>query len=86
MNIGQAVAALKQGKKITRLGWNSKGMYLFLLSGVPVSPLEVSIAHANSSLEKHLPVIHMVTAEGKVLAGWTASQADILAEDWYLEE
>lgn len=30
MEIGQAAAALKQGKRIARAGWNGKGMYLYL--------------------------------------------------------
>lgn len=28
MNFGQAIEALKQGKKVTRKGWNGKGMHL----------------------------------------------------------
>ena len=31
MNFGQAIEALKEGKKVTRKGWNGKGMYLWLL-------------------------------------------------------
>lgn len=27
-NFGQAIEALKQGKRVAREGWNSKGMYL----------------------------------------------------------
>lgn len=30
MNFGQAIEALKQGKKVTRQGWNGKRMYLWL--------------------------------------------------------
>jgi len=29
MNFGQAIEALKQGKKVTRTGWNGKGMFLY---------------------------------------------------------
>ena len=36
MNFGTALEALKQGKKITRAGWNGKGMYLFYLPGATV--------------------------------------------------
>ena len=28
MNFGEAIEALKQGKKVTRKGWNGKGMFL----------------------------------------------------------
>ena len=30
MNFGQAIEALKAGKKVTRMGWNGKGMFLWL--------------------------------------------------------
>ena len=28
LNFGEAIAALKQGKKVSRIGWNCKNMYL----------------------------------------------------------
>ena len=33
MNFGEALEALKLGKKVTRAGWNGKGMFLFLVPG-----------------------------------------------------
>jgi hypothetical protein len=30
-NFGQAIEALKKGKRVAREGWNGKGMFLFLL-------------------------------------------------------
>jgi len=30
MNFGQAVEALKEGKLVSREGWNGKGMFLFM--------------------------------------------------------
>lgn len=30
LNFGQAIEALKQGKLVTRSGWNGKGMFLFM--------------------------------------------------------
>ena len=88
MNFGQAIEALKQGERITRMGWNGKGMYLFLLPAatVPIKNIHTeplrSIAEANGGTVECLPAIRMVTADGKVLTGWLASQTDILAEDW----
>lgn len=31
LTFGDAVAALKEGKRVSRSGWNGKGMFLFLL-------------------------------------------------------
>lgn len=33
MDFGGAIAALKQGKKVSRKGWNGKGMFLWLKKG-----------------------------------------------------
>lgn len=33
MNFGEAIEALKSGKRTTRAGWNGKGMFLFLIRG-----------------------------------------------------
>ncbi len=29
LTFGEAIDALKEGRKVTRAGWNGKGMYLF---------------------------------------------------------
>ena len=33
MNFGQAIEVLKTGNKVTRVGWNGKDMFLFLVQG-----------------------------------------------------
>lgn len=30
LNFGQAIEALKQGKRVARKGWNGKGMFIFM--------------------------------------------------------
>ena len=37
-NFGQAIEALKQGKRVARQGWNGKGMFIFMR---PADELEV---------------------------------------------
>jgi hypothetical protein len=34
--------------------------------------------------EPYEPCIYMLTAQEKMQPGWLASQADMLAEDWYV--
>lgn len=94
---GLAIEALKKGKRVTREGWNGKGMWLSL-SGVaniakPVKAehfwSEHNAAYAASQPEgvaKVLPCITMKTATGEILMGWLASQSDMLAEDWMVLE
>lgn len=88
MEFGEAVKALKEGKKVARKGWNGKGMWIALM---PALYLEAGVV--NGRTRKHIgedvpldsqPYIAMWTALGQWQPGWLASQADILAEDWEL--
>lgn len=92
MNIGQAISALKDGHKVSREGWNGKGMFLWLKFPVMVKsewckdPMLKDIADENGGEVEALGTICMKTADGKVLTGWLASQTDILADDWKIVE
>ncbi len=79
MNFGQAIEALKQGKKVARAGWNGKGMFLLY---VPSSKWGI-IAEIGLGVPKEnlSPWIGMKTADGKFVP-WLASQTDMLSEDW----
>ena len=93
MNFGQALEALKAGKKVARRGWNGKGMYIYLVQGISVDKEnlvnEASIHLPSDEVAMHgtnvatfLPRIDMRTANGDICVGWLASQTDMLAEDW----
>lgn len=70
MNFSDALNALKFHHKVTRQGWNGKGMWLHL-----------QVPDENSKMS--LPYIYMKTADDKQVP-WTPSQTDILGEDWEL--
>lgn len=84
MTFGQAVAALKNREKVSRSGWNGKGMWLGL---VEASNYVVLTAPHNGEdtpdgeCKRLLPWIGMKTADGSFVP-WLASQTDILADDW----
>lgn len=89
MDFGQAIEALKGGKKVSRSGWNGKGMWLSYSPGNDAlpsdkfwSPHNKEYAEQNGGSAKVLPCITMKTATGEILMGWLASQTDMLAEDW----
>lgn len=88
MTFGEAIEALKQGKKVTRQGWNGKGMFLWLKPKATVkaewckNPMLKSLAEANGGEIEALGTICMFTADKKILSGWLASQTDMLSEDW----
>ncbi len=68
MNFGQALELLKAGHRVSRLGWNGKGMWVELQRPTALSKMT-------------LPYIYMKTADEQ-LVPWLASQTDLLAEDW----
>lgn len=76
MTFGLALEALKVGKRVTRAGWNGKGMWLTL---VGEEHYDVGIKTAGDCAL--LPWIGMKTADNKFVP-WLASQTDVLAEDW----
>lgn len=81
MDFGDALAALKNGRKVRRRGWNGKGIYL---------ELQVPDKHSKMTL----PYIYIVTTSlvtdnpeaPKGVVPWLASQTDMLAEDWEVVE
>ena len=88
LSFGVAIEALKSGRRVSRAGWNGKGMYLWLLPAAKVKvewcrePHLKAVAEANGGEIEALGSIRMMTADRKVLTGWLASQTDILSEDW----
>lgn len=96
LNFGQALEALKVGKRVTRAGWNGKGMYLWLMPAATLKaewcrePHLKAMAEANGGEIEALGTIRIYTvnAHGRraVLTGWLASQSDMLAEDWAILE
>jgi len=68
MKFEQALAALREGKTMTRLGWNGKGMWI---------KLQKPDRHSKMTL----PYLYMSTVDGSKVP-WVASHTDMLAEDW----
>ena len=78
-----ALDFLKAGQKVSRSGWNGKGMFLFLVDG---STFKVNRAPLNKIYPEGTEVnycahIDMKTADNKIVP-WLASQTDMLADDW----
>ena len=92
LNFGQALEALKEGKRVAREGWNGKGMFLFLLPAGTVPTKAIYHPSLRAVIESEiggdtfeaLGSIRMFTADKKILTGWLASQTDMLSEDWVI--
>ncbi len=84
MDFGDAIKAVKEGKRIARKGWNGKEQYIELAERISYMNLHgvlINDGHADIGNK----VLAFVGTRG-VQLGWLASQADMLAEDWYIKE
>lgn len=68
MDFGEALKRLNNNRKVARVGWNGKGMWIALQRPDSMSKMSRSY-------------LYMKTADSHFVP-WVASQSDILAEDW----
>lgn len=78
MTFGLAIEALKAGKKVSRVGWNGKGMWI----GLHKEGGDFVREECGTTLT-YRDYIVMKTADDQ-LVPWVASQTDMLAEDWQI--
>ena len=85
MDFGDAIRAMKAGKKVARAGWNGKGMFVFLVAGsnfaVSRPPL-LGIFEEGHQIT-YRPHIDIKNVDGSV-STWVPSIGDVLAEDWQI--
>ena len=80
-DFGTAIRAIKEGYRCARKGWNGKGQYIELAKSISYETLkEAGIWAYHEDIKSH--AIVFVGTRGTQV-GWLASQADMLAEDWY---
>lgn len=84
MTIGQAIEAMKQGKRCARKTWNGKGQYIELAKNVSYINPSGEAVNVNHEAMGNKAVAFVGTSG--VQLGWLASQADLLSEDWYILE
>ena len=80
MTFGEALEAMKAGKKVATTGWNGKGMYLYIADG------KLLTQEIGDGSYPFTDSIVMKTADNRYCIGWLASQTDVLAEDWRIVE
>ena len=75
MNIGDAVRLMRDGARVTRSGWNGKGMHL-----------ELQVPDEHSKMERqYVFITPPAGSDGHESGGrvpWVCSQTDLLADDW----
>lgn len=86
MDFGQALAALKNGGRISREGWNAGGQFAVLQPGYPDGiPINANTAAATGipqgTVCRFRPYLMLCAADGSFVP-WAPSVSDVLAEDW----
>lgn len=82
MNFGQAIEALKEGKRVKRAGWNGKNQYVELATNISYKNVNGEIINCEHEAIGNNALAFVGTSG--VQMGWLASQADMLAEDWLI--
>lgn len=90
MSFGEALRMAKKGNLIARKGWNGDGMAVAYQPGYPEGiPSNAQTAKTWNinvgDIFKCRPYLQLRCADGTYQM-WTASQSDVLAEDWYITD
>lgn len=93
MRFGEAIEKALEGKKIARLWWGGKELYVYMTMGQLI-PLDMWVPRMPSQelteVEKEkgyvnvMPHLDMMSVQGVRTIGWNPSQADMLTDDWYV--
>jgi hypothetical protein len=78
MTFGEAIEALKVGDRVSRVGWSFG-------KGLGGEKMWLRLQKPDESSDMTLPYIFMSTVSDD-LVPWLASQTDMLAEDWFVQE
>lgn len=85
MNFGEALEEIKKGVKVSRDGWNGKGMFVFLVPAGRFSAYTkaaIDIADEDGKVNYN-PYFAIKNVNGTV-STWVPSVNDCLAEDWFI--
>ena len=82
MNFGKAINLLKEGKKVSRKGWNGKNQYIELATNISYKNVDGEIININHKTMGNKAIAFIGTSGVQI--GWLASQSDMLSDDWEL--
>lgn len=85
MTFGDAIKAVKQGKKVARKGWNGKGMFVYY---VPPAIYDTQTDAAKEEFGKYVTyeAYLAIKTVKETVSTWVPSVGDCLAEDWEVVE
>ncbi len=80
MKFGEAIEEAKEGRRISREGWNGKEQYVELATNISYINAKGEIINVEHDAIGNQALAFVGTSG--VQLGWLASQADMLADDW----
>lgn len=81
ITFGLALVHLKEGKKVQRIGWNGKGMYIYHVPAASYPSVTEIAKKEFGEMTPYNAYLAIKSVQGTV-APWVASQTDVLTEDW----
>ena len=85
MNFGEALEAVKEGKRIARKGWNGKGMYVYYIPANSYKAITEVAREEFGDMVPYNPYFAIKNVNNTV-STWVPSVNDCLAEDWFIVE
>lgn len=93
MDFGDALRALKDGKRISRHGWNGKAQFVVMMPELRLPSYNTADTQkkVNDRTAKWIgedqplncrPYFAIYNAQQEWQPGWVPSQGDVFAEDW----
>lgn len=93
LSFGDALTALKLGKKVAREGWNGKDQYVVAQAQATTTDAsKIWNPHNKAHAEKLggqidvAPYCTLKTVQDTLAMGWTPSTGDLFANDWLILE
>jgi len=87
LDFGTALQALRDGKRVSRAGWNGRGMFVYLVPAASY-PVQTGAAKAHFGEGAMVPYNAYLALKGAddTVSTWAPSGSDALAEDWRVLE
>ncbi|MDC0801537.1 DUF2829 domain-containing protein [Clostridium paraputrificum] len=84
-SFGFALEVLKNGGKVTRRGWNGKGMYIYYVPAAKYKACTKAAREEFGDMVPYEPYFAIKNVKGTI-STWVPSINDCLAEDWEVVE
>jgi len=82
MNFSDALLSLESGHKLTRKGWNGKGMWVRKIDLYTDKQFQVKeIDPCEGTI---MPTLALKSANNELIFGWRPTTPDMFANDWEL--